>query len=82
MDVTVSVSKVLSCVHVPRGGGCYDQKCSVNLFCLIRERSICAYCPASKTLFGTRGCGGERQLWLEKYVCEWGNGSIAKGQGE
>lgn len=24
----------------------------------------------------------ERELWLEEYACEWGNGSIAKGQGE
>lgn len=31
-------------------------------------------------LFGTRGRGREREreLWLEEYVYEWGNGCIAK----
>lgn len=45
-----------------------------------KGKSICTYCPASETLFGTRGCGREREreLWLEEYACDWGNGCIAK----
>lgn len=33
-------------------------------------------------LFGTRGHGSEREreLWLEEYACEWGNGCIARGR--
>lgn len=81
MSHCFSVSKVLSCVNVPRGKGCYDQKCSVNLLCLIRGKSICTYCPASETCCLApegRGRERERELWLEEYACEWGNKYIAK----
>lgn len=49
-------------------------KREVNMHILSSQQDVVWHCRMWE--------GRERQLWLEKYVCEWGNGSIAKGQGE